>query len=98
MPIGHGAHFAGASAPPQLFAVPGRRLTERSRLIGRWFAALSTKELKRSAHRNVKELAADIIAWAAAWNENPRPFVWTKSAEQILERLAGYCAATNTGP
>jgi hypothetical protein len=55
------------------------------------------KELKRSAHRNVKDLAADIVDWAAAWNENPRPFVWTKSAEQILERLAGYCAVINAG-
>ncbi len=59
------------------------------------FSALTTKELKRSAHRNVKELAADISYWAATWNENPRPFVWTKSAEQILERLAAYRAAIN---
>ena len=66
-------------------------------LVERWFSALSTKKLKRSAHRSVKELAADINAWATTWNENPRPFVWTKSAEQILERLAGYCAAINTG-
>jgi hypothetical protein len=41
----------------------------------------------------VKELAADIRAWADSWNENPTPFVWHKTAEQILERLAGYCAA-----
>jgi len=37
------------------------------------------------------------LDWAATWNENPRPFVWTKSAEQILERLADYCAAINLG-
>jgi transposase len=65
-------------------------------LVERWFSALTTKKLQRSAHRNVKELAADILAWARTWNENPRPFVWTKTAEQILERLAGYCAAVNT--
>ncbi len=64
-------------------------------LVERWFSALTTKKLKRSAHRNVKELAADILAWVTTWNENPRPFVWTKTAEQILERLAGYCAAIN---
>jgi transposase len=64
-------------------------------LVERWFSTLTTKKLKRSAHRSVKELAADIAAWAETWNENPRPFVWTKSAEQILERLAGYCAAIN---
>ena len=64
-------------------------------LVERWFSALTTKKLQRSAHRSVKELAADIQAWAANWNENPTPFVWHKTAEQILERLAGYCAAIN---
>jgi transposase len=62
-------------------------------LVERWFSALTTKELQRSAHRSVKEFAADIESWAATWNENPTPFVWHKSAQQILERLAGYCSA-----
>ncbi len=65
-------------------------------LVERWFPALTTKKLQRAAHRNVKELSADILSWVATWNENPKPFVWTKTAEQILERLAGYCAAINT--
>jgi len=64
-------------------------------LVERWFSALTTKRLQRSAHRSVKELAADIEAWADAWNEDPKPFVWHKTAEQILERLAGYCTAIN---
>jgi hypothetical protein len=59
----------------------------------RWFSALTTKKLQRSAHRCVKELAADINAWAATWNDDPKPFVWHKTAEQSLERLAGYCTA-----
>ena len=62
-------------------------------LVERWFSALTTKKLQRSAHRSVQELAADIQTWAAIWNENPTPFVWHKTAEQILERLAGYCTA-----
>jgi transposase len=66
-------------------------------LVERWFSALTTKKLQRSAHRNVKELAADIEAWAATWNENPTPFVWHKTADQILERLASYCTAINQG-
>jgi transposase/transposase-like protein len=66
-------------------------------LVERWFAALTTKKLTRSAHRSVKELAADIQSWAANWNQNPTPFVWHKTAEQILERLAGYCTAINQG-
>ena len=66
-------------------------------LVERWFSALTTKKLQRSAHRSVNELAADINAWAATWNEDPKPFVWHKTAEQILERLAGYCTAVNQG-
>jgi transposase len=64
-------------------------------LVERWFAALTTKKLTRSAHRSVNELAADITAWVDNWNANPTPFVWHKTAEEILERLAGYCAAIN---
>jgi len=62
-------------------------------LVERWFSALTTKKLKRSAHCNVKELVADIESWSATWNEDPKPFVWHKTAERILERLAGYCQA-----
>jgi transposase len=66
-------------------------------LVERWFSALTTKKLQRSAHRSVKELADDIRAWADTWNENPTPFVWHKTAEQILERLASYCQAITEG-
>jgi hypothetical protein len=64
-------------------------------LVERWFSALTTKKLQRSTHRSVKELAGDIQTWADTWNDNPTPFVWHKSAEAILERLADYCAAIN---
>lgn len=62
-------------------------------LVERWFSALTTKKLQRSAHTSTKELAADITAWVDTWNENPHPYVWTKTADEILDRLAGYCAA-----
>jgi len=52
-----------------------------------------TKKLKGSAHSSVKALAQDIEAWVANWNEDPKPFVWHKTAAEILERLAGYCSA-----
>ena len=61
-------------------------------LVERWFGALTTKKLKRSAHRSVTELADDITEWVANWNEDPKPFVWHKTADDILERLAGYCS------
>lgn len=64
-------------------------------LVERWFSALTTKKLQRSAHRSVKALAADITSWVEHWNNNPKPFTWHKSAEEILDRLAGYCTAIN---
>lgn len=64
-------------------------------LVERWFSALTTKKLQRSAHRDVKALAADITAWVADWNANPKPFIWRKTADEILARLAGYCRTIN---
>jgi transposase len=60
-------------------------------LVERWFAELTNKKLRRSAHRSVRALNTDIRAWIETWNENPRPYVWTKTAEQILESIASYC-------
>ena len=64
-------------------------------LVERWFAELTNKKLKRSAHRTVRALNADIRAWIETWNENPRPYVWTKPAERILESIARYCQRIN---
>jgi transposase len=59
-------------------------------LVERWFAELTTKKLQRSAHRSIKELTTDLDAWVAAWNDNPKPFVWHKTADQILDSLKKY--------
>jgi transposase len=64
-------------------------------LVERWFSALTTKKLQRSAHTGVTALAADIRTWIDTWNENPKPFVWHKTADQILDRLARYCETIN---
>jgi transposase len=64
-------------------------------LVERWFAELTTKKLRRGAHRSVRELNTDIRAWIEHWNDNPRPFVWTKTADQILESIARYCNRIN---
>jgi transposase len=64
-------------------------------LVERWFAELTNRKLRRSAHRSVAELEADLTAWIAAGNEDPKPFVWTKTADQILANLAGYLQRTN---
>jgi len=50
-------------------------------LVERWFAELTRKMLQRSAHRSIKELTADLDRWVAAWNDQPKPFVWHKTAD-----------------
>jgi transposase len=64
-------------------------------LVERWFAELTTRKLRRSAHRSVVELEADVRNWINQWNKDPKPFVWTKTADEILETLAAYCQRIN---
>ena len=64
-------------------------------LVERWFGELTSKQLRRGTHRSVRDLNTDIRAWIDTWNENPRPFVWTKTADQILESIARYCDRIN---
>src|SRR5829696_4476326 len=64
-------------------------------LVERWFAELTTRKLRRSAHRSVVELEADVRNWINQWNNNPKPFIWTKTADEILETLAAYCQRIN---
>ena len=59
-------------------------------LVERWFAELTRKMLQRSAHKSVAALTADLNTWIAAWNDNPKPFVWHKTADQILDGLKKY--------
>jgi transposase len=64
-------------------------------LVERWFGELTSKKLRRGTHRSVRELETDIRGWIATWNENPRPYVWTKTADQILASIARYCTRIN---
>ncbi|WP_405065001.1 IS630 family transposase [Kribbella sp. NBC_01510] len=60
-------------------------------LVERWFAELTNRKLRRSAHRSITEVEADVRGWINEWNADPKPFVWTKTADQILDTLAAYC-------
>jgi transposase len=64
-------------------------------LVERWFAELTTTKLRRGAHRSVRDLNADIRAWIQTWNDDPQPYVWTKTSDQILESIATYCTRIN---
>ena len=60
-------------------------------LVERWFAALTTKQLRRGVHRSTRELHVAIKTYLATYNEQPKPFVWTKTADEILATLARFC-------
>jgi transposase len=64
-------------------------------LVERWFSELTTKKLQRRAHTSVRALSNDFLAWIKTWNDNPRPYVWTKTADQILDSIARYCTRIN---
>ena len=61
-------------------------------LVERWFAELTNKWLRRGTHRSTRELESAIAQWIDQWNEEPKPFVWHKSADEILDTLATYCS------
>ena len=64
-------------------------------LVERWFGELTTKKLQRGTHRSVRALNTDIRAWIDTWNDNPKPYIWTKTADQILDSIARYCTRIN---
>jgi transposase len=63
-------------------------------LVERWFAELTTKHIRRGAHRSVAELERAIHEFLHAHNEQPRPFVWTKNADDILASIARFAQRT----
>jgi transposase len=65
--------------------------------VERWFGYLTDQMIRRGVHKSVQALEADIRTWIASWNENPKPFTWTKTAEEILNSLARYIERISGG-
>jgi len=63
-------------------------------LVERWFAELSERKIKRASHRSTRELEHDIRAFLRHTKEHPKPFVWTKGADQILASIRRFCQYT----
>jgi transposase len=59
--------------------------------VERWFGFLTDQMIRRGVHKSVAALEKDIRAWIKDWNDSPKPFVWKKTAEEILDSLAKYC-------
>ena len=64
-------------------------------LVERWFATLTEKQIRRGAHRSVRELETAIKNYLASHNESPKPFIWTKTADEILASVARFCQRTS---
>jgi hypothetical protein len=65
--------------------------------VERWFGLLTDKLIRRGVHTPVQALENDIRDWIATWNGNPRPFTWTKTADEISNSLAAYLAKAGAG-
>ena len=64
-------------------------------LVERWFAALTEKQLRRGVHRSTRELEDAIGTFIQHHNQDPKPFVWHKTADQILDSVARFCIRTS---
>jgi transposase len=60
--------------------------------VERWFGLLTDQLIRRGVHKSVVALENDVREWIKNWNQDPRPFVWTKTAEDILQSLSKYIA------
>lgn len=63
-------------------------------LVERWFALLTERALRRGVHKSVHELQAAIEEFLAVHNENPQPFKWTKTADEILDNIKRFAQGT----
>ena len=59
--------------------------------VERWFAELTRKKLRRGVHTSTRQLKADIRSFIERHNENPKPYKWTKSADEILSSVKRFC-------
>jgi hypothetical protein len=64
----------------------------------RCFGYLTDQLLRRGVHKSVQTLEKDVREWIKTWNEDPKPFVWTKTAEEIPNSLARYISRISGAP
>jgi transposase len=64
-------------------------------LVERWFVELTDKQIRRGVHRSTRDLIAAIRTYLAVTNATPKPFVWHKTADEILASVARFCQRTS---
>jgi transposase len=65
--------------------------------VERWFGFITDQLIRRGSHTSVQGLEADIRSWVKSWNDDPKPFIWTKTAERILDSLGRLLTRINGG-
>lgn len=73
----------------------GARPSKGGGVPGRFRRSVATRLLCRGVHRPVQALEVDIRDWIDTWNDKPRPYMWTRTADKILDNLAAYCQRVN---
>lgn len=63
--------------------------------VERWFAMLTEKQIKRGSHHSVRDLKRSIKEFIDAHNEDPKPFIWTKTADQIVQKVKRFAQRTS---
>lgn len=63
--------------------------------VERWFSTLTTQYLRRSTHRSTQALEKAIKQYLTSYNHDPKPFVWAKSADDIIESIGRFCMRIN---
>ena len=63
--------------------------------VERWFGLITDKLIRRGAHKSVQALEKDILAWVETWNQDPKPFIWAKTADEILASLEQFLRRIN---
>src|SRR5581483_8662911 len=63
--------------------------------VERWFALLTDRWIRRGSFTSVRDLETKLKKWAAMWNENPHPFTWVKTADDILASVERFCERTS---
>jgi len=63
--------------------------------VERWFSTFTEKQLRRGTHRSTRALEDAIRLYLTVYNENPKPFVWVKTADQILDSIRRFCMRTS---
>jgi hypothetical protein len=85
-----GPRHPGLAGPPPGSACTSRPPDRPGSTRSRWFGYLTAQRIRRGVRKSVQALEAGIRAWIEHWNASPRPFAWTKTADEILNSLAKY--------